>query len=146
MKELNGTIFECEDDTVDDVDGIKNSRDRIVDEDSDSSGESDSDGIILNFDKGQSNNSSIKKKRERKESAPSEETAKCFPESSSGVTFRPLAKVPTVATDQEIAEVLESRQKKSRVDQSSISPRKARAMRRKLYLDLYKEVSSKMLI
>ena len=142
MNELNDTIFECDDDDADDGSGVKNSRDRIVDEDdSDSSGESDSDGIILNFD---SKSNSIKKKRERKLSDPSANSS--FPKSASGVSLRPLSKVPTVATDQEIAAVLESCQKKNRVDQSSISPRKARAMRRKLYLDLYKEVSSKMLI
>ena len=131
---MNDTIFECDDDNDNDV-----SRDRN-DQESTSGSESDSDGIILNFDK---KPNTIKKKREINSSQP-EAKSVSFPESEA--SFRPISKVPTVATDQEIAAVLESRQKKTAFASSTISPRKARAMRRKLYLDLYKEVSSKMLI
>jgi hypothetical protein len=56
---------------------------------------------------------------------------------------RGLTKVPTIATDGEVAclELLRKNKKKLNLD-----PRKARAMRRKLYLDLYRDAVNKGLI
>jgi len=105
----------------------------------DVSSDSDSDGIVLNFNRKE--NSLKKKKSDRKLSEPDLETT--LPKNTE--SSRPLMKVPTVATDREIQAVEESRQLRSKFE-NSISPRKARALRRRLYLDLYKEASSKMLI
>lgn len=58
---------------------------------------------------------------------------------------RPITKVPTLASDQEIFG-LEEQQRNRKKFEARMTPRKARAIRRKLYLDLYKEASSKMLI
>ena len=134
MNDLNETIFECED-----------GDDATVAKRDDDSSESDSGGIVLNFDR---NRNSFKKKggkRQRKNSAPNVETNHSRAEEEEAISFRPLSKVPTVATDQEVEQLMESCQKKSHF-QSGISPRKARALRRRLYLDLYKEVANKMLI
>ena len=128
------TIFECDynNDDENDVDDVKRQNDDI-------SSDSDSDGIVLNFSR--KRNSLKKKKSDRKFSEPNLETT--LPKNAE--SSRPLMKVPTVATDQEIQAVEESRQSRSKFE-TSISPRKARALRRRLYLDLYKEASSKMLI
>jgi hypothetical protein len=162
IDELGSTIFERDDDnesvTVkrhsmyerDDDDEENVAEKRHGDADSSSSeSESDYDGIVLNFGR---KNAERKKsvRRVRKYSAPNLEPCR-FPESVT--SFRPISKVPTVATDEEIEAVLESRvsnldesrDRKSK-NETLIAPRKARALRRKLYLDLYKEVSSKMLI
>ena len=55
-------------------------------------------------------------------------------------------KVPTVATDKELAAILEARSQGLKTKKKSLDPRKARALRRKLYLDLYGEVAQRMLI
>ena len=154
LSDLSDAILECDADDNDDQDA-KNAtqndfrpeiaEDRDLEsktpEDGGASSESDSEGIVLNFDKKASRKSSKKNVSDNAAaiSAPeSQPTVACL-------SFRPLFKVPTVATDQEIEAVEESRKKKSKFERA-ISPRKARAMRRKLYLDLYKEASKQMLI
>ena len=57
-----------------------------------------------------------------------------------------LQKVPTVATDKELEAILETRNQGFKAKKKSLDPRKARALRRKLYLDLYGEVAQRMLI
>ena len=60
---------------------------------------------------------------------------------------KPVTKVPTVATDQELMDFLESRCNDQKGFKNKyLTPRKARALRRKLYLDLYSEVAQKMFI
>ena len=60
---------------------------------------------------------------------------------------KPVTKVPTVATDQELMDFLESRCNDQKSFKNKyLTPRKARALRRKLYLDLYSEVAQKMFI
>ena len=53
---------------------------------------------------------------------------------------RGLSKVPTIATDSELEKMEQMRKSRRKV---SLDPRKARAMRRKLYLDLYQEAAKK---
>lgn len=55
---------------------------------------------------------------------------------------QPVIKVPTVATDKEMEDIMEARCNGKKI----LDPRKARALRRKLYLDLYSEVAQRMLI
>jgi hypothetical protein len=59
---------------------------------------------------------------------------------------KPVAKVPTVASEKELQDILEARSNGLRQKKKSLDPRKARALRRKLYLDLYGEMSQRMLI
>ena len=59
---------------------------------------------------------------------------------------KPVAKVPTVASEKELQDILEARSNGLRQRKKSLDPRKARALRRKLYLDLYGEMSQRMLI
>ncbi len=55
---------------------------------------------------------------------------------------RGMSKVPTIATESELRRVESMRRavKQRRLD---MDPRKARALRRKLYLDLYRDAASK---
>ena len=57
-----------------------------------------------------------------------------------------LQKVPTVATDKELEAILEARNQGFKAKKKALDPRKARSLRRKLYLDLYGEVAQRMLI
>ena len=153
MSDLSDAILECDADENDDIDAQNATQNDFIPEiaqgrdldlrspeDEVSSG-SDSDGIVLNFDKKIRHKSSKKNVSDNTTaiSGPQAQT------SSECVSFRPLFKVPTVASDQEIEAVEESRKRKSKFERP-ISPRKARAMRRRLYLDLYKEASKQMLI
>ena len=153
LSDLSDAILECDADENDDIDAQNATQNDFIPEiaqgrdldlrtpeDEVSSG-SDSDGIVLNFDK------KIRHKSSKK-NVSDNTTAISVPQaqtSSECVSFRPLFKVPTVASDQEIEAVEESRKRKSKFERP-ISPRKARAMRRRLYLDLYKEASKQMLI
>jgi hypothetical protein len=56
---------------------------------------------------------------------------------------KPVTKVPTVATDKELLDILAGR---SNGHHDTLNPRRARALRRKLYLDLNSEVAQRMLI
>ncbi len=136
MWNLKFQINDPSGETILESDNYENDVTRHID---DVSSDSDSDGIVLNFNRKE--NSLKKKKSDRKLSEPDLETT--LPKNTE--SSRPLMKVPTVATDREIQAVEESRQLRSKFE-NSISPRKARALRRRLYLDLYKEASSKMLI
>ena len=57
-----------------------------------------------------------------------------------------VTKVPTVASEKELQDILENRSNDFKKKMKSLDPRKARALRRKLYLDLYGEVAQRMLI
>ena len=59
---------------------------------------------------------------------------------------KPVTKVPTVASEKELQEILEARSNSIKQKKKTLDPRKARALRRKLYLDLYGEVAQRMLI
>lgn len=56
-----------------------------------------------------------------------------------------MYKVPTIATDSDLA-YFESLKKRNKAKCNKIDARRARAMRRKLYLDLYREAATKGLI
>jgi len=55
---------------------------------------------------------------------------------------RGMSKVPTIATDCDLANMEERRGKKEGC-RTRLNPRKARALRRKLYLELYCEAAKK---
>ena len=57
-----------------------------------------------------------------------------------------VMKVPTVASEKELQDILEARSNGIKQKKKSLDPRKARALRRKLYLDLYGEIAQRMLI
>ena len=59
---------------------------------------------------------------------------------------KPVTKVPTVASEKELEDILEARSSELMQKKRALDPRKARALRRKLYLDLYGEVVQRMLI
>jgi hypothetical protein len=151
LTDLSDAILECDTDENDDIDSKNatqndfkpgNSLDRDLESklaDDEVSSGSDSDGIVLNFDK------KGRRKLSKKNVCDKSIVISTPQPSSACVSFRPLFKVPTVATDQEVEAVEESRKKKSKLERA-ISPRRARAMRRRLYLDLYKEASKHMLI
>ena len=57
-----------------------------------------------------------------------------------------VTKVPTVASEKELQDILEARSNAIKQKKKSLDPRKARALSRKLYLDLYGEIAQRMLI
>ena len=73
----------------------------------------------------------------------------CFKEASPpkfNLERKVVSKVPTVASEKELQAILEARSNGVKQRMKSLDPRKARALRRKLYLDLYGEVAQRMLI
>ena len=118
--------------------------------------EEEDDGIIISFGHRTSTTSrpALSTVRESPSETSSQKslapTPKEYQRSSSDLVMlerKPVTKVPTVASDQELLDILEARcsdQKSFR--NKLLTPRKARALRRKLYLDLYSEVAQRMLI
>ena len=124
------------------------------DTDDEEDDEEDDDGIIISFGHRTSTRPALSTVRESPSETSSQKSLAPTPQeykrSSSDLVMlerKPVTKVPTVATDQELLDILEARcsdQKSFR--NKLLTPRKARALRRKLYLDLYSEVAQRMLI
>ena len=118
-------------------------RENVEDSDDESDEEDDDDcGIIISF--GGKNPEPQQKPDKAVKMEPKKENA----ENPNMVLLerKPVTKVPTVASDKELEDILEARSNELRQKKKSLDPRKARALRRKLYLDLYGEVAQRMLI
>ncbi len=122
--------------------------DENSDEDEDED-EDDDAGIIISF--GHNNSSKVENVGAtstccfKPPAAPAVETVQGGP-SLHFLERKPVTKVPTVASDKELEDILEARSHQLKSQKKSLDPRKARALRRKLYLDLYSEVAQRMLI
>ena len=118
----------------------------MKEESEDDDDDDDEGGIIITFGTSKAENYNLAAKDTKLSSSESKQIPDANNVTMHCLERQALQKVPTVATDKELEAILETRNQGFKAKKKSLDPRKARALRRKLYLDLYGEVAQRMLI